>query len=457
MKHRSDAARPVGGGRSAALAVLCAFDAGKGALEQAFQAAAANLDSRDRRFARQLVNGVVKWRVRLDWTANQFSRKPVEQLPRDVRNLLRMGLFQLLWLDRVPARAAVHTAVELAKSRGRGNLSGLVNAVLRRASAEAESLSLPERAGDPAGYLALAHSHPRWLVERWLQRWGEVRTEALLEANNRPPTLFARIDVDRAGGLGAQLSEGGFQPEPVPGFEGCYRIGEAEGLFDAPAFRAGLFWIQDVNAGIAASLLDPRPGERVLDACSAPGGKTVQIAVAMRRRGFLVAADSAPARLKLVEDSCRRMRLESVSILAQDASNPAILQEASKAGAFDRVLLDVPCSGTGVLARLPEARWRRRPGDLERYAARQLDILESGYEVLKPGGALVYSTCSLEPEENEDVVAAFLERTPTAALEPAERFFREPWAAACVQTVPGREIGDGAFAARIRKKQVPTG
>ena len=457
MKHRSDAARSGGGARAAALAVLCAFDAGKGALEQAFEAAAANLDRRDRRFARQLVNGVVKWRARLDWTANQFARKPVEELPRDVRNLLRLGLFQLLWLDRVPARAAVHTAVALAKSRGRGNLAGLVNAILRRASTEAASLPLPDRGSDPVGHLALAHSHPRWLVERWLKRWGESETEALLEANNRPPVLFARIDGDRAGDLAEQLPEGTFQPGPVPDFAGCYMVREAEGLFDSPAFRAGLFWIQDANAGIAASLLDPQPGERVLDACSAPGGKTVQIALAMRRRGLLVAADSAPARLKLVEESCRRMRLESVAVVAQDAANPAVFPGASGTGGFDRVLLDVPCSGTGVLARLPEARWRRRRGDLGRYAARQLDILVSGFEVLKPGGVLVYSTCSLEPEENEGVVAAFLERTPTAALEPAERFFRAPWAADCVQTVPGRESGDGAFAARIRKKPVPTG
>lgn len=457
MKHRSDPSRSADWARSAALAVLCAFDAGKGALEQIFEASSANLDSRDRRFAKQLVNGVVKWRARLDWTANQFTRKPVEELPRDVRNLLRLGLFQLLWLDRVPARAAVHTAVELAKSRGRGNLAGMVNAVLRRASAEAAALPLPGRAGDPAGHLALAHSHPRWLVERWLQRWGEARTEPLLEANNRPPTLFARIDRNRAGDLAGQLPEGAFQPEPVPGFEGCYRVREAEGLFDSPAFGAGLFWIQDANAGIAASLLDPQPGERVLDACSAPGGKTVQIALAMRRRGLLVAADSAPARLKLVDDSCRRMGLGSVAIVAQDAAQPAILPDASGAGVFDRVLLDVPCSGTGVLARLPEVRWRRRSEDLEGYAARQLDILLSGYEVLKPGGVLVYSTCSLEPEENEDVVAAFLERTPTAAIEPADRFFRAPWAEDWVQTVPGREIGDGAFAARIRKKPVPTG
>ena len=457
MKHRSDAARSVDGARSAALEILCAFDAGKGALEQIFQGAAADLDSRDRRFARQLVHGVVKWRARLDWSANQFTRQPVEKLPRDVRNLLRLGLFQLLWLDRVPARAAVHTAVALAKSRRRGNLAGMVNAVLRRASTEAASLPLPDRAGDPVGYLALAHSHPPWLVERWLQRWGDCETEALLEANNRPPPLFARIDARRPGDLAAQLPQGAFHPDPVPDFEGCFRIREAEGLFDTPAFRAGLFWIQDVNAGIAASLLDSKPGERVLDACSAPGGKAVQIALAMRGRGLLVAADSAPSRLRFVAETCRRMRLESVAIVAQDAAEPSFVPGTLGPGGFDRVLLDVPCSSTGVLARLPEARWRRRPGDLKGYSARQLDILRAGYEVLKLGGVLVYSTCSLEPEENEQVVAAFLEQTPNAALEPAHRFFRAPWAAAYVQTVPGREVGDGAFAARIRKKPVPIG
>ena len=452
MIQRSDAARSDDGARSAALAALCDFDAGKGNLDQVFKAAAANLDSRDRRFARQLVNGVVKWRARLDWSANQLTRKPVEGLPRDVRNLLRMGLYQLLWLDRVPARAAVHTAVALAKRRRRGNLAGLVNAVLRRASSEAASLPLPDRDGDPAGYLSLAHSHPRWLVERWLKRWGDAGTEALLEANNRQPALFARIDARRRCGLAANLPRGAFDPEPVQDFEGCFRIREAEGLFASPAFRAGLFWIQDVNAGIAVSLLDPKPGERVLDACSAPGGKAVQIALALGSGGLLVATDSARSRLGLVADSCRRMRLESVALVVQNAARPAFFPGARGQEGFDRVLLDVPCSSTGVLARLPEVRWRRRPGDLKQYAARQLDILQSGYEVLKPGGVLVYSTCSLEPEENDQVVADFLERTPTAELEPAHRFFRAPWAAACVQTVPGRETGDGAFAARIRKK-----
>ena len=451
MANRDDAAR------STALSILCSFDLDKSSLSPLFDNATANLNPQDRRFVRQLVNGVLKWRKRIDWTVNHFTKKPFHSLPNDVSNAIRLGLYQLLWLDRVPPRAAVHTTVDLVKKRGKLKLAGVVNAVLRRASTEATALKLPDRLIDPVGFLSLAHSHPEWMVQRWLERWGNEATEKLLESNNRPPKLFVRFDEKfvSAAGIPKEFSATIEPPSEkdnvlAPCLEGSFVANNTDGLFSSSAFVDGLFWVQDVNAGIPAMLLGAKPNERILDACCAPGGKTVQIAMAMDRCGQIVAADSSPARLDMLRATCQRMQLDCVEILSHDARVPAFRLGFDLAP-FDRVLVDVPCSSTGAFARLPEARWRRRPSDLISYTSRQLDILKASYKALKPGGILVYSTCSLEPEENEHVVDTFLSQTMCATLEPACHFLSAKWANNYVQTLPGRDVGDGSFAARIRK------
>ena len=397
-------------------------------------------DARDRRLLHQLVAGVVKWRDRIDCVVDSFSKRPLASLSPPIRQVLRLGTYQLLWLDRVPERAAVYSAVELAKHFEHAGTAGFVNAILRRVIAEGRLVAYPDRDADPEEFYSVFYSHPRWLVSRWLHRWGTSRTEDLLRANNEAPPIYLRAaDADGHAPLPAV-----FGAEAVDGHPGVVRVSQPEGVFDDPTFTSGWF-AQDVNAGLAVRLLAPEPGDQVLDVCAAPGGKSAQLAASVGD-GSVTSTDISPQRLQRVRENLRRLRRARVIIVAEDGQRPAAL------GPFDRVLVDVPCSGTGVLGRHPEARWHKIPEDLPRHAERQSRILEAAFERLRPGGILVYSTCSLEEEENDAVVDRFLAGRDDAVLEVASQWFpSQPWAARTVQTLPGREPGDGAYAARIRR------
>lgn len=393
---------------------------------------------RDRRFLRQITAGVVQWRDRLDWVLNQFSNRPVASLSPAIRQVLRLGAYQILWLDRVPERAAVHTSVELAKKLEHKGTAGFVNAILRKVVTQGRQVSFPDAAADPVAYLSVFYSHPRWLVARWLARWGPADTESLLRANNEAPALYVR-----PGGDGVCLAEE-FGAEAVDGHPGSWQVTRPDGLFDDPTFVSN-WYVQDINAGLAARLLAPASGDRVLDVCAAPGGKSQQLAEAVGP-GAVVATDISRDRLEFVQDNLRRLRRTGVTLVAEDASQPSVR------GPFDGILADVPCSGTGVLGRHAEARWRKTAEDLPRHAERQYRILEAAFARLRPGGVLVYSTCSIEEEENDAVVDRFLASYRDARLEPAsEQFPEQPWAARTIQTLPGRDEGDGAYAARIRR------
>ena len=448
--------------RSTALSILSAHEAGNSPLEQFFETDGNSPmddlpDARDRRFVRQLVLGCTKWRDRLDWIINHFSRRPAAGLSPVARHALRLGTYQLLWLDRVPSRAAVHSSVELAKSRAHRGVASFVNAVLRRVAQEGDAAEYPDRNRDPARYLSVFHSHPLWMVERWLQRWGEERTESLLRFNNENPRLYVRLNTLRTDleGLRAALPDG-FPLEHESGPHSEYvEFLQPEGAFDSAAYNRGLFYVQDANAGLAVTLLEPQGRDRILDTCSAPGGKALQMAIATGDGSFIVAADKSVERLGRVRENLMRLGLRAVRTVVEDGCSPGVL--ASGVGspahsAFDRILVDVPCSSTGVLGRRPDARWRRTAGNLREHATTQLAILRRAFQRLRPGGVLVYSTCSLEEEENEQVVDGFLQSTPDAIIEPAaDRFPGVEWAGRCVLTLPGRDCGDGSFAARLRK------
>mgnify|MGYP006425153327 CR=1 FL=1 len=397
-----------------------------------------SVPSRDRRFLHQVTAGVTKWRDRLDWILDRFSKRPIASLTPGIRQVLRLGVYQILWLDRVPERAAVHTSVELAKHLEHAGTGGFVNAILRRVIAEGNRVSYPDPKADPVGYYSVFYSHPRWLVSRWLSRWGPQNTEALLRANNEAAALYVRSRETDA------LLPESYGAEAVEGHPGVFRVDQPEGLFDDAAFANGWF-AQDVSAGIAARLLAPEPGDRVLDVCAAPGGKSAQLAATLDS-GSVTATDISPMRLLRMRENTRRLRQSRIRLVAEDGLQPAAM------GPFDRVLADVPCSGTGVLGRHPEARWHKAAKDLPRHAARQLQILDSAFARLRPGGLLVYSTCSLEEDENDAILDRFLARRTDACLEMASRQFPgQPWAARTVQTLPGRDPGDGAYAARIRR------
>lgn len=434
--------RPPDPARLAAVRLLRDLERQAQPFDELLQALDARLPTnRDARFARQLVLGAVRWQKRLDWIIATCCTRPVAQLSPWARHILRLGTYQLFWLDRVPQSAAVHTSVELAKHLTHQGIASLVNAVLRNLLRCRTRVRYPDPQQNPLRYLAVYHSHPEWLVERWVGRWGRKIVEPLLAANNQPAALNIYLNPLRASReLAAELNLG-----PVGSRPGFYRAANGAALFASRAYQQGQFQVQDPNAGLAVALLNPQPGERLLDLCSAPGGKAVQAAMAMADRGWVVAADISRPRLKRVCENARRLRLRAIRPLARDGTTPGC-------GAFDRVLADVPCSATGVLGRRPDARWRRKPAEFAALTARQQVLIQRAYEHLRPGGVLVYSTCSLEEEENEAIVERFLKQTPTARLERADAYFpAQSWAGPYVLTIPGQHDGDGSFAARIRK------
>jgi 16S rRNA (cytosine967-C5)-methyltransferase len=418
--------------------------------------ARSTLSAADRAFATDLVNGTLRWRGRLDFLLEQLLDGDMEKLEPLVANALRLGAYQIVCSDRVPDRAAVDQTVRSIRAARAERATGLVNAVLRRLAAEHSRIALPQLEADPLGHLTHALSLPPWLAARWLETHGAEAAAALARASNQVPPLTVRANRLRTDPL-TLLEE---IRARFPAAERCRFA--ADGLVLGrrgnpaldPAFLAGRFTVQDEASQLVVALLDPRRGERVLDTCAAPGGKTTAIAERMGARGEVVALDRNTRRLDLVRRHLRRLGLDGVRCAERDATRP--LSDLAEARGFDRILVDAPCSGLGTLRRNPDARWRVRPDDVARLAETQLAILRNAGSVLKPGGVLVYSTCSLLPEENEVIVRAFLAEAPdvrlTAAAEaPAEA---RPLLGddGMLRCFPHIHDTDGFFAARLVRR-----
>jgi 16S rRNA (cytosine967-C5)-methyltransferase len=432
----------------------------------------------DAALATELTLGVLRWRRLLDFLlARQLKKSsgergesagpesPMARLDLAVAIALRMGLYQLLFLKRIPPRAAVNESVELVKRARKTSASSLVNAVLRRGASEAGPLAaaaklLPQTLS-PAERLGTLHSHPTWLVERWLARFGERRTIAILEANNRTPRLTCAVhDMNRREEIIASLEKSGLRVEPGALLETAIAVrGGSASRTDA--FGQGLISIQDEASQLVPVLLGVHTGERVLDLCAAPGGKTRILARHAGETGVVIAADLHAHRLRAMRQQFGRLGLLRIGVVQLDAGQPLPFRTA-----FDRILVDAPCSGTGTLARHPEIRWRLKGDDLKDFHRLQTAVLRSALGLLAPGGRLVYSTCSLEPEENEDVIAEALKLRDdirgVAVRGIAEllsmhlasgvnaRLLLE--AAGYFRTIPGIHPTDGFFAAALEKR-----
>ncbi len=407
--------------------------------------------NRDRAFATELMYGAVRWRRRLDWMLGRLLRGKPESLTPWIRLILHMGLYQLLMMDRVPAAAATHASVQLARRYGHRGTVGLTNAILRSAVRQRDELERPPRGEDPVTELGVTHSYPAWMARRWIERYGVESAAALMEAGNRPPPLTIRVNASRTSkqDLADTLERDGIEVKPGRWLGDFLSIRHGGDLRALPSHETGLFQVQDESAGLAVRLLGPEPGETVVDLCCAPGGKTTYIAQIVGAGGMVIACDSSPHRLRRVEEHRRRMGLGQVRLVAMDGRSPGVAVEA------DRVLVDAPCSGLGTIARRPDLRWRRTAEDIKRLRGEQQALLERGAEMLKPGGVLVYSTCTIEPEENEAVVDAFL------AVHPGFRTdIPEDWpaeleevtdGAGSIATLPPVHGVDGSYAARLRK------
>jgi 16S rRNA (cytosine967-C5)-methyltransferase len=420
----------------------------------------------DAALATEITMGVLRWRRSLDNLLQPLLKKPPDRLDLPVAISLRMGIYQLRFLQRVPARAAVNESVELVKRARKASAAPLVNAVLRRAARDADvpaeklqpkNLSLADRMG-------IVHSHPTWMVERWLARFGEERTIGLLEANNRAPRLSVALhDADRRDEIIEVLRKSGLRVESGELLKSAIAVSGGSPV-RTTAFQSGAISIQDEASQAIPLLLGVCSGDRVLDLCAAPGGKTAMMVRAAGQQGIVIAADLHGHRLAAMRSQFQRLKIGSVNFVELDAT-----RELPFRGAFQRILVDAPCSGTGTLSRHPEIRWRLHPEQLEEFHRLQVAILVNAIELLAPGGRLVYSTCSLEPEENEDVVAEALQKSAAQGIrrvssdsaaetmkphlisniDPSELFDADSQ----FRIVPGQHATDGFFAAILEKLQ----
>ena len=411
---------------------------------------AASLSPEDAHLVTALVQGMLRHRATLDHHLQYFARQNWGGLPAWIRAALRQGAFQLLFLDRIPPRAAVDESVSLAKKYGHPGTAGLANAILRRMAA-GERAPLPDPEADPVAYLEVATSHPRWMVERWLARMGREETERLLAADNEEPSVSVRPNLTRApeNEIRALLVKEGFTPAPAPHGGPVWIMPGGFVPSRSPAFRNGLIALQDEAESVVVPILDARRGDRVLDLCAAPGGKAAQIAEAVGPEGSVVAMEKHPSRASALRvNLLERMGFGNVSVIEGDGTNPPLR------GPFDRILVDAPCSGLGVLRRRADARWRKEETSVTQAAALQPRLLAGAAPLLRPGGVMVYSVCSLEPEETLDVVTSFLHSHPAFELEGAERFLPAPFRTGdrFFRASPQRHGTDGVFAARLVKR-----
>lgn len=406
----------------------------------------------DRGLYAELVFGVLRRQGTLDHILQQLLEKPMVELDPLALVILRIGLYQLTCLDRIPESAAVNESVNLAKLITPGT-SGLINAVLRNYLRRRDSISFPDLTANPAAAIAARHSQPEWLVEQWIAQLGAVEAQQLAEASSQQPPLTLRVNTLRSDRdqLLREFEKQGIEAAPCRFSPDGITVAGRHIVSALPGFETGLFAVQDEASQLAGLLLGAEPGERVWDACCAPGGKTCHIAQTMDDRGELIATDISRSKLTLVQDNLRRLGISSVSTAVADLHQPDTFPECS----FDRILLDAPCSGLGVIRRNPEAKWRLFSGDITRLAAVQKTLLKNASDRLKLGGTLLYSTCSTSEAENELVVEDFLLHNPGFVLENLNDLFPH-WSELIAfygmfRVWPHRNGMDGFFAARIRR------
>ncbi len=412
-----------------------------------------DLSPRSRRLTTELVYGSVRQMRSLDTLIDQLASKKADKQPPLLRAILHLGLYQLRYLSHIPPSAAVNTTVELAKKNGLSGLTGFVNGVLRQYLRINETgndpLKLPE---NPVERLGILHSYPDWIIEVWLAQFGFAATEKLCQWFNQPPTLDLRVNLllSSVEKVETSLQQAGINASRVSHLPQALRISESTGAIqNLPGFNVGWWTVQDSSAQLVSHLLAPKAGEFVIDACAAPGGKTTHIAELMGDNGTIWACDRTASRLRKLQQNTKRLQLKSIQIQVGDSRH--FSQFIDKC---DRLLLDVPCSGLGTLNRHADARWRQTPESIQELSSLQSQLISQGALFVKPGGVMVYSTCTLHPQENESVIETFLQQNPTwqiEATEPDSPCFTFAKTAGWIKVLPYEDLMDGFFMVRLRK------
>lgn len=441
--------------RSAALSALMHVDVNEGysnlVLDKTLAALA--LDPRDKALAAAIFYGVLERRITLDYVISCFSSTPLKKLSPVVLEVLRMGAYQILYMEKIPKSAAVNESVTLAKENHAAKASGFINAVLRSLLRQPEKAALPDEKTRPLLFLSVKYSFPEWLISLWQKSYGAECTLSLLEScMNRPP-VFARVNNTRISeeNLLERLPCEGIAAKAVPWLENAVELENTGSVSASKAFQEGLFHIQDLSSQLCSAVLNPFPGCRVIDVCSAPGGKAFTLAEIMENRGELLAFDQYRGKVGLIRQGAQRLGLSAVQAEVRDALNPK-----ETLAPADRVLCDAPCSGLGIIRRKPEIRYKN-PSVLDSLPDLQYRILCKSSELVKSGGILVYSTCTLNPKENGEVAAEFLKNNSKFVPLPIPLPAR--FARACSEPenqltmMPHINGTDGFFVAAFQKKQ----
>lgn len=413
------------------------------------------LTRKDRALVMALVYGVLRNRGRIDWIISSFSKTKLNKIQPEILNILRMGVFQLLFLDRVPPALAVDSSVEMAKKAAPVFVSKFVNGLLRNVERKGRGLQLPDFAKDPLKAVCVAESYPEWMVKRWIKRFGAEETLELCKAGNKIAPITIRVNSlvanrdEVAEAIRDQVKS--LEMHDWPPMAMSFAAPQVP-IFELPGFTAGKFSVQDAASQMVALCLDPQPGEVVLDACAGLGSKTSHMAQLMENTGEILAADLEPGKLKRLEEEMARLKVSIVKTRALDFSRELPLEPQS----FDKVLVDAPCTGLGVIRRNPDSKWSKTLNSIHKHAKLQGMILSRASELVRPGGLILYSVCSMEPEETDGVIKAFLKNNEDFTLEPSplpregdQTMLDEQ---GCMRTFPHRQGMDGFFAARMRRR-----
>lgn len=412
------------------------------------------MEARDRALLTELVYGTLRWQARLDWHIDELSRIPARKIRPGIRIILRLGLYQLLFLERVPVHAAIDEAVKIAKSFHPAHLAGFVNGLLREAARRGDRWEWPSAEADPVRYLSVTTSHPAWFVRRLLNELNFDEVRRVCEANNHVAPLTLRVNGLKtdAGRALERLRSHGFLVEPSPYLDDALRIRSMRSdLSRLAEFSEGWLQVQDEASQLIGRLVSPRPGERVLDLCAGFGGKTTHMAALMGDRGQVFAVDASAWKLEELTKNAARQGIHGITPLSGDLMHLSV----GEVGRFDRVLLDAPCTGLGTLRRNPDIKWRRHPKDPYRFSQLQKQYIQKAADLVREGGVLVYATCSVLSEENEEVADHFMATQPGWTLEPVESILPESCRAMTqrgyFKSRPDLHDVDGFFGARWRK------
>ncbi len=410
-----------------------------------------NLSPPDKSLLTELVNGVIRWRSRLDWVLTGFYYGDYQKCLNLVKNAMRVALYQILYLNRIPIPAAINESVEIVKNIQGDKTAGIVNGVLRNIARNIENIRYPEKSDDEIYHLSVMHSHPKWLVKKWVDRYGMKSAERLMEYNNQRPYIAVRVNALKSS---VEEIKDIFDKHNIEYKENKYLkntlllFSPKYDLTASDLFKTGKITIQDPSATLAATLAEPHPGWNVVDLCAAPGGKSYILAEQMLDEGKIIALDKHESKMNFIKDGAERLGFTCIKAETGDAV------EFKAEGKFDLVFADVPCSGLGTLSKKPDIKWKKEPDDLIVIQKIQRDILKNASTLVKDGGVLIYSTCTIEPEENEDNIEWFLKQFPEFELEEAEMYLSdEVCSDGFMKIVPHIHKMDGAFAARLIKKK----